>query len=553
MVSRLNLNKKMKNKILWGIFFLFMKTFLTPLGGKSLPDSLITIENVYVFSISNPEKSQAIIDRLREVGDEKLALPFELDWAQADLFFNTSKFRLASFYYEKVKEYEEVKSNRKFQMGLLSTLLECYRNNNDLEKTMKTALNLLKIAEEETLKDEMGRSYMYMADVFYAHKDKVQAHKYYELAESLLQEAGNIHYLYQFYISYAGILFSEGLYKEALEKVIKGGELLPDVAADPYMTNEGYDDFEYCRFNAFAANVYMKSGEIAKAQASYEDFLTREMSSLVENKILIVPYLLTIKAYKEALSIAHEREKQLRQQTDTIGDNMISVKNYLYTAYYGLGDKERAIAALNEQLAIAEQLRTRQLNTETQELAVIYETEKKEVALQQKVAEADWHKKLSYTSLAVILLVLVILFILLYIQRNTEKQNRLMVKQIKDMQAYRLKQEEESETLFSKLKKLMEKDYLYRNSSCSREMILEKLGIDRNCLLQLLHENKIISLPDFINEYRLQEAIGLLEQNPEMNLEEIATTVGFGTLRSFQRQFKNNYNMSPSEYRKLML
>ena len=153
-----------------------------------------------------------------------------------ELYFNTPKYRLASYYFEKVQGYEEVKTNRELLMGLLSTMLECYRMNNDLEKTMKTALYLLEIAEKDGRKDEVGRAYLFMAEVLYEYKDKGQAEKYFELAEQMLEKAENIHYRYHFYISYANTLIKDGQYTRALDIIAKAKDILPDVATDSYMT-----------------------------------------------------------------------------------------------------------------------------------------------------------------------------------------------------------------------------------------------------------------------------------------------------------------------------
>ncbi|MFC4672571.1 helix-turn-helix domain-containing protein [Dysgonomonas termitidis] len=49
---------------------------------------------------------------------------------------------------------------------------------------------------------------------------------------------------------------------------------------------------------------------------------------------------------------------------------------------------------------------------------------------------------------------------------------------------------------------------------------------------------------------RLKESVILLEQS-DLTIEEIAEKVGFGTVRTFQRQFMAMYNTSPTDYRKI--
>lgn len=77
---------------------------------------------------------------------------------------------------------------------------------------------------------------------------------------------------------------------------------------------------------------------------------------MIENKILIAPYLLATKSYAKVINIAGERETKLRQQTDTIGNDMLAVKKYLSTAYHALGNKDKAITTLQEQLSTSKRI-----------------------------------------------------------------------------------------------------------------------------------------------------------------------------------------------------
>lgn len=555
-----HISLKMKIFSLFSIFFYYGSFFSVSAQKNSLPDSLVTIENVYVFCLFEPDKAQQIIDRLRVMNDDRLAFDYEMDWAQADLYFNTGKYRLASYYFERVQEYKKVKENNIFTMGLLSTMVECYRMNNNLEKTMETAIRLLAITEADNIKDETGKAYQYMGDVFFARRDKQQAEKYFEMAEQQLKASGNIPYLYHFYMTYANMLAKNSQYAQALEVVRKAGQILNEVATDPLMMPESYDGYEQSRFHAFAAEILAKNGKTAEAANYYKTFMSLDMGNLTENKILIVPYLLATRKYDEAIAFAHERENYLRQHTDTVGDNMLAVKSYLATAYNGLGLKDKAIENLKQQLSIKEELRSQQLSSATQELAVMYETQKKDAELKEKEAEAKFHRSLLFALSIISLLALVIMAITVYSQKNTKKNNKLMAKQIKDMQVFKESQNElhsgdraiEKSNIFVELESLMRCDKLYRDTMCNRELIMTRLGIDKNSLLELQHSNNLESLPDYINGFRLDEAISLLDKDSSLSIEEIAKQVGFGSLRSLQRQFKDKYNMSPGEYRKLV-
>lgn len=239
---------------------------------------------------------------------------------------------------------------------------------------------------------------------------------------------------------------------------------------------------------------------------------------------------------------------------------MLSVKSYLVSAYDAIGMKDDAIVHLKQQLSIEKQLRSRQLNSATQELAIIYETEKKDAEIKEKEADAKFHRSLVFALSTISLLAVIILLIMIRHQKHTKRNNRLMAKQIKELQQLKESQVEvekednviEEASLFSQLERLMTQDKLYRDPMCNRELIMNKLSIDKNTLLELQHANDIENLPDYINGFRLEEAIRLLNKEKDLPIEQIAKQAGFGSSRSLQRQFKDKYNMSPGEYRKLV-
>ena len=71
----------------------------------------------------------------------------------------------------------------------------------------------------------------------------------------------------------------------------------------------------------------------------------------------------------------------------------------------------------------------------------------------------------------------------------------------------------------------------------------------RETLNQLL--NKFaggVSVPVYLNNIRLSEACRMLREQPEASVAFVADQVGL-TPRNLQRLFREQYGMSPSEYR----
>jgi len=57
-----------------------------------------------------------------------------------------------------------------------------------------------------------------------------------------------------------------------------------------------------------------------------------------------------------------------------------------------------------------------------------------------------------------------------------------------------------------------------------------------------------VTFSDYVNFLRLKDAVQLLEQS-DLSIEEISDITGFGTVRTFRRQFNDKYNMAPKDYR----
>lgn len=103
--------------------------------------------------------------------------------------------------------------------------------------------------------------------------------------------------------------------------------------------------------------------------------------------------------------------------------------------------------------------------------------------------------------------------------------------------------------IFKDLQKLMKEDKLYHDSKLTRDEIVVKLGTNRKSFLGALQYFTHLSFIDYTNKFRLEEAVALLE-NGEYTNETIAEEVGFGSVNTFYRQFRQQYGISPSEYRK---
>lgn len=83
----------------------------------------------------------------------------------------------------------------------------------------------------------------------------------------------------------------------------------------------------------------------------------------------------------------------------------------------------------------------------------------------------------------------------------------------------------------------------------SIDKLAEEVAISRRSLFNKFKQLTGMTPNDFILNYKLKKAAFLLKDNVNMQIGEIADMLGFGSSRYFSRCFKNQFKVSPLEYR----
>lgn len=112
---------------------------------------------------------------------------------------------------------------------------------------------------------------------------------------------------------------------------------------------------------------------------------------------------------------------------------------------------------------------------------------------------------------------------------------------------------QEAKRLADRLKDVMEQKRLYLHNELSLTDLAEKLSISSNHLSQIINQELDSNFYDFINNYRVREAMDRLKKPSSRHLTilAIAYEVGFNNKNSFNKAFKKVTGRTPSEYMKL--
>jgi AraC-like DNA-binding protein len=101
----------------------------------------------------------------------------------------------------------------------------------------------------------------------------------------------------------------------------------------------------------------------------------------------------------------------------------------------------------------------------------------------------------------------------------------------------------------SKIDGLMKLEKVYQEPTYSRSDLARECGVSEMVISRIINLHFQKSFPQMMNEYRVADARQLLKET-NANIKTVAEDVGFNSLPSFNRVFKDIEGMTPSEYRK---
>ena len=235
-----------------------------------------------------------------------------------------------------------------------------------------------------------------------------------------------------------------------------------------------------------------------------------------------------------------------------------------YMAYRKAGRNADALVLADSVGAAIDSALVWQKQNDAAELAVIYLTHEKELAMNDAKSETRIHRVLLAAAILVILLIG-------YLFVRARKYNKVLLEKNRRLLADIEQREQEEQQAIEQLKAepddvLTAEQQLFRlicDLMDGPDHIYTDVDLDRNRLAQLLGTNEHYvtdaistctdgkSVNGFLNEYRLRYAARLLATTKD-SVALIAELSGFSR-SSFYRIFSDAYGMSPSDYRKVAI
>lgn len=104
-----------------------------------------------------------------------------------------------------------------------------------------------------------------------------------------------------------------------------------------------------------------------------------------------------------------------------------------------------------------------------------------------------------------------------------------------------------------RLLKLFDDDELFKSKELNITDVANRLHSNRTNISALINKEFKCSFNSFVNQYRVKEAKKMLQNidNNDLTIEQIASAVGFNSIDSFIRAFKEIESNTPGNFRKL--
>ena len=307
----------------------------------------------------------------------------------------------------------------------------------------------------------------------------------------------------------------------------------------------------------------LESGHTNGAQATYDAIPRSRLMEPIGYREA-ADYLMAAGRYDEAADW-YERIDSTYLATDGAKMTFDIIATRLsprYMAYRKAGRNVDALVFADSVSAAIDSALVWQKQNDAAELAVIYQTHEKELALNDAKSETRIHRVLLAAAILVILLIGYLFWrTRKYNKELLEKNRRLLAdieqREQEEQQAIvQLKAEPKekltaNQQLFCRICDLMDgPDHIYTDTDMDRNHLAQLLGTNEHYVTDAIStcaDGK--SVNGFLNEYRLRYAARLLATTTDA-VAIIAELSGFSR-SSFFRIFSDAYGMSPSDYRRV--
>ncbi|MDR0873813.1 MAG: helix-turn-helix domain-containing protein [Prevotellaceae bacterium] len=296
---------------------------------------------------------------------------------------------------------------------------------------------------------------------------------------------------------------------------------------------------------------YAKAEKYCKLLEKPENITDYYMGSIANHRVL---YYLANKNYSAVLEWALKGYDLETKRNKLV--NRCHFLQYAAQAALLLGKAEEGAEYLERFVEFNDSLHNIEFNAKIDELRIQYDVDK-------HIAEKTHNRNYFLFALGGCILLLVTLGIWIFYSRQIVLRNRELVRKNqqwanlqtleivgkdKDMEIEKNMPAAEDYEIVEQAHRIL-LDGLFKEYELVLDTLAVKMGIHSKTLSQVINSVTGKNFNQFVNEYRIKEAIRIMSHEKDLRLKEIYWQVGFNSYTAFYRTFKQITGLHPTQFK----
>lgn len=324
-----------------------------------------------------------------------------------------------------------------------------------------------------------------------------------------------------------------------------------------------------------------------RAEYYYNLYKHTDYAGTVLGRTLINDYLLSVQQYMDVLDNNYSLYKEVYQLDDTVNLNYAKLLQQTALACSGIGNYRNAYIFEKRSREVLDSLHRREGASIEKLLNCNFSDSGSEPLHTNKAL----NRNIVYTTLVMLIILVVVLFILYIRKKRPILDSKVFSEDLQDTCSEMEKagstacsgilssseslsesssQQEKATSsstsqviheetvhtnsgaywgLFKPFDEEVRRQKLYLDYQLGRDEYMKLMKVDKNRFGGILKECAGTNLNGYLNSLRLEHAIHLMKEHPELTIAEIATQCAIPGTSTFFRLFKEKYGMSPNEFR----
>lgn len=327
----------------------------------------------------------------------------------------------------------------------------------------------------------------------------------------------------------------------------------------------GYCGFYRSQAYVFLAQANASAGNKQEARHYCDLFEQTPFGKTLNGRSAISETWRLLGDYDKMLATYDEIDRL--EGDDTLGTNYIRQLRGRAEAAAARGDHATSQRYWKRHDVLSQVVNDQLQAGEAHEYAARYHVYEQQLEIQQREAEATRNAILAISAL--VLALLAIGFAVYYFRQQhlIQKKNSVLIEQMTEATKWKVKHEQsENEEqipdeigdfdamsitqLSQYIRDVIRKERLYLNTQFDRQAAIDYFHLSKERIgAAFAQGSEFPTIADFINYCRLEYAKELLVTCPEMSIDDISSAAGFSVRRTFTRLFKDQYSITPTEYR----